>query len=111
MDIGVENVRAFIEWWACRRGNPPIDMLDPGFVYDSGIMVQSRDDFLAYVGVTAAMTQLQIHGILVDKSTAMTFFAGWDPVTNLRHRIAWFIEFSGGHIVRLLSVTGVWNDT
>jgi hypothetical protein len=30
-----------------------------------------------------------------------------DPVTNLWHRTAWFIELSSGHIVKLLSVSRV----
>lgn len=93
-------------WWRTSgKGRDPSGFLAPGFLYDG--LGQDAELWIWLVKQGLDWQELLVIDRVVHGDQGVLVFEGIDPVTLLRHRVAWRIEVSAGRIIRLVDTSEI----
>jgi hypothetical protein len=89
------------DWWKS-PALPPQFAFASAFIFDSGLDRMDKDEWLWWVRQNEWKDAVLLEHVDARKRDALVFEAT-DPVTNLRHRIAWIGTWEEGALKRLIS--------
>lgn len=96
------NLLDVLNWWRAPSGVPPFSFA-PQFVFDSGLERFDEPEWLWWVRQNPWSDAILLEHVGSRDGEAIMFEAT-DPVTNLRHRIAWFAHWDGKALVSVVRV-------
>lgn len=111
-EAGREVAKTLFEWWC--DPSPSADILAPSFCHDAGLPHPhnfERDDYVWFVRQAPRWTNVKLMELFGTEDRGAVAFEGTDPVTGLRHRVAWVVHVQDGKCIRLIDATATISDS
>ncbi len=100
-------ITELFEWWIGRGVDQDLaGRLQAHAVYDGGMPRLTIDEFIWRAQEGAVLEDVRLVAIIAHDDKGALMYECRDPVTGLRHRVAWFIETRDGDIASIREVIG-----
>src|SRR5262245_49342393 len=94
-------IRELFEWWKAPESQLSV-AFSSEFKFESGSVPMTSDEWLWWVRQNPGWGDVQLVGLVASSAGGAIVFLATDPVTDLRHRIAWLVEWSAISLDRIV---------
>ena len=95
-----------LRWWCHLDADFATTDLSSAFVFDSGIELNTREEFIQMRNDSGGFKDVDIRETWVHDGRAAVLFEATDVITGLRHRLSWFMFFSAQLVEKVVECCG-----